>query len=257
MAPPRCGAWPKDRADLSGGGAPRRSRRRQRAVRRHPGQPVGVTFTVHDYADDFTLIGHPDHKIALEIPAMLQELAKLSSGPPRLTTEEFPIVLSVGSGAPIPPTTSSATRPGANAMPRARCGSASKTPRPSGWPTGAAPGSAPRRAAPKATVEISETMLAGHAALPNGFGLDYVGDDGRTVVPGVAPNALTSTQWRDPTPAHRGTSTSRRGSNPCPSVPDLDPPVGLQEQRALVGTLEGIVEGVHVADHAVAAELRR
>ena len=39
----------------------------------------------------------------------------------------------------------------------------------------------------EATVEITETMLAGHAALPNGFGLDYVDDDGRTVVPGVAP----------------------------------------------------------------------
>lgn len=50
----------------------------------------------------------------------------------------------------------------------------------------------------EATVEVTETMLAGHAALPNGFGLDYTGDDGRTVVAGVAPNALTSTRWRDP-----------------------------------------------------------
>ena len=28
----------------------------------------------------------------------------------------------------------------------------------------------------EATVEITETMLPGHAALPNGFGLDYVDD---------------------------------------------------------------------------------
>jgi anaerobic selenocysteine-containing dehydrogenase len=58
----------------------------------------------------------------------------------------------------------------------------------------------------EATVEIAETMLAGHAALPNGFGLDYRDQDGRTVVPGVAPNALTSTEWRDPyagTPWHK------------------------------------------------------
>jgi hypothetical protein len=36
--------------------------------------------------------------------------------------------------------------------------------------------------------------------------MDYVGDDGRTVVPGVAPNMLTSTEWRDPyagTPWHK------------------------------------------------------
>ena len=30
----------------------------------------------------------------------------------------------------------------------------------------------------EATVEITETMLPGHASLPNGFGLDYVGEDG-------------------------------------------------------------------------------
>jgi anaerobic selenocysteine-containing dehydrogenase len=49
----------------------------------------------------------------------------------------------------------------------------------------------------EATIEITETMLPGHAALPNGFGLDYIDDDGQTVVPGVAPNMLTSTGWRD------------------------------------------------------------
>ncbi|WP_304441836.1 M13-type metalloendopeptidase, partial [Mycobacterium sp. 1482292.6] len=46
----------------------------------------------------------------------------------------------------------------------------------------------------EATVEITETMLPGHAALPNGFGLDYIGDDGRTVTAGVAPNALLAYQ---------------------------------------------------------------
>jgi len=34
-------------------------------------------------------------------------------------------------------------------------------------------------------------MLAGHASLPNGFGLAYTGADGQTVVVGVAPNSLT------------------------------------------------------------------
>ena len=49
----------------------------------------------------------------------------------------------------------------------------------------------------EATVEVSEAMLAGHASLPNGFGLDYRGEDGETAVPGVAPNSLTSSDWRD------------------------------------------------------------
>ena len=54
----------------------------------------------------------------------------------------------------------------------------------------------------EASVEISEAMLPGHASLPNGFGLDYVDADGRATVPGVAPNSLTSTEWRD---AYAGT----------------------------------------------------
>ena len=54
----------------------------------------------------------------------------------------------------------------------------------------------------EATVEVSEAMLPGHASLPNGFGLDYIDADGRRQVPGVAPNALTSSDWRD---AYAGT----------------------------------------------------
>ena len=49
-------------------------------------------------------------------------------------------------------------------------------------------------------------MLAGHASLPNGFGLDYIDADGRARVPGVAPNSLTSADWRDEfagTPWHK------------------------------------------------------
>lgn len=58
--------------------------------------PSGVTFTVHNYEDDFALISHSDQKIALEIPSMLDELAALARTPAELTTPDFPIVLSVG-----------------------------------------------------------------------------------------------------------------------------------------------------------------
>jgi formate dehydrogenase len=49
-------------------------------------------------------------------------------------------------------------------------------------------------------------MRPGHASLPNGFGLDYTDSDGREHLPGVAPNTLTSLDWRDPfagTPWHK------------------------------------------------------
>ena len=49
-------------------------------------------------------------------------------------------------------------------------------------------------------------MLPGHASLPNGFGLDYIDADGHATIPGVAPNSLTSADWRDAfagTPWHK------------------------------------------------------
>jgi formate dehydrogenase len=54
----------------------------------------------------------------------------------------------------------------------------------------------------EASVEVSDAMLSGHVSLPNGFGVDHVEADGRSVTPGVAPNELTSAQWRD---AYAGT----------------------------------------------------
>src|SRR5689334_13380609 len=85
-----------------------------------------------------------------------------------------------------------------------------------------------------------------------------------TSTPKGGPSLPVSPRTRSPrpsgatrTPPRRGTSPSPRGSRPRRSVPDLDPAVRLQEQRTGVGALEGVVEGVHVAQHAVAAELRR
>src|SRR6201995_2048870 len=44
--------------------------------------PSGITFTVHNYEDDFALISHADHRIALEIPEMLDDLWALTAAPP-------------------------------------------------------------------------------------------------------------------------------------------------------------------------------
>ncbi|OCB58110.1 molybdopterin oxidoreductase [Mycobacterium malmoense] len=168
--------------------------------------PSGVTFTAHDYGDDFGLIGHADHRIALEIPEMLAELAALTQAPPRLTTPEFPIVLSVGerrayTANDIFRDPSWRKRDAEGAL-RVSVEDAQTL----GLTDGGRARISTAAGSAEATVEITETMLAGHAALPNGFGLDYVDGDGQTVVPGVAPNALTSTDWRDPyagTPWHK------------------------------------------------------
>jgi anaerobic selenocysteine-containing dehydrogenase len=162
----------------------------------------GVTFTVHEYDDDFALISHADRKIALDMPEMLDEIRALRDARPGLTTADFPIVLSAGERRAYTANdifrdpdwrkrdTDGALRVSvedAEALGLVEGGRARIT---------TAAGSA------EATVEVSEAMLPGHASLPNGFGLDFIDDDGRTRIPGVAPNALTSTEWRD---AYAGT----------------------------------------------------
>ena len=55
-------------------------------------------------------------------------------------------------------------------------------------------------------MEVTDVMLPGHASLPNGFGVDFTEADGGKRVPGVAPNNLTSADWRDAfagTPWHK------------------------------------------------------
>jgi anaerobic selenocysteine-containing dehydrogenase len=168
--------------------------------------PSGVTFTAHNYADDFALISHADRKIALEIPEMLDDLRSLTSAPAQLTTSELPIVLSVGERRAYTandifrdPTWRKRDADGALRV-------SVEDAQALGLSDGCRARITTAAGSAEATVEITETMLPGHAALPNGFGLDYIGDDGSTVVPGVAPNALTSTEWRDKyagTPWHK------------------------------------------------------
>ncbi|HEY1442765.1 MAG TPA: molybdopterin-dependent oxidoreductase, partial [Mycobacterium sp.] len=159
--------------------------------------PSGITFTVHNYEDDFALISHADHRIALEIPEMLDDLWALTAAPPQLTTPEFPIVLSVGERRAYTANDifrdPSWRKRDADGALRVSVEDAQAL----GLVDGGRARVSTAAGGAAATIEITETMLPGHAALPNGFGLDYIDDDGHTVVPGVAPNMLTSTRWRD------------------------------------------------------------
>lgn len=162
----------------------------------------GVTFTEHDYDDDFALITHADRRIAIEMPDLLAEVRALRTAASVLTTDEFPMVLSAGerraytandilrdpswrkrdADGALRISTADARTLGVVDGGRARITTAAGT--------------------AVATVEVSDAMLPGHVSLPNGYGLDHVDADGRSHTPGVAPNALTSTDWRD---AYAGT----------------------------------------------------
>ncbi|ORW01988.1 molybdopterin-dependent oxidoreductase [Mycobacterium kyorinense] len=166
----------------------------------------GVTFTVHEYDDDFELIRHADHKIHLEMPELLEEIRRLPDVPTRHTTDEFPIVLSAGERRPFTANDifrdPSWRKRDAQGALRVSVEDAQEL----GLVDGGRARITTAAGSAEASVEISEAMLPGHASLPNGYGLDFVDDDGATLIPGVAANSLTSTEWRDEyagTPWHK------------------------------------------------------
>jgi formate dehydrogenase len=157
----------------------------------------GVTFTVHEYEDDFALISHADHKIHLDMPQLVDEIHRLPDAPTQYTTPEFPIVLSAGERRPFTANDifrdPSWRKRDAQGALRVSVEDAEHL----GLVDGGRARITTAAGSVEASVEINEAMLPGHASLPNGYGLDFVDDDGATQVPGVAPNALTSTEWRD------------------------------------------------------------
>ncbi|MDG4666761.1 molybdopterin-dependent oxidoreductase [Mycobacterium sp. 236(2023)] len=162
----------------------------------------GMTFTVHEYEDDFTLISHPDRKIALEMSEMLADIRGLADTAAGLTTPDYPIVLSAGERRAY---TANDIIRDPSWRKRDADGALRVSPEDAealGLVDGGRARITTAAGSAEATVEISDVMLPGHASLPNGYGLDFVDSDGGAQVPGVAPNALTSSAWRD---AYAGT----------------------------------------------------
>ena len=161
-----------------------------------------MTFTVHEYEDDFALISHADHKIALDLPEMLDEIRALPMRRPahhrgvpdravgrraaRLHRQRHlprPVWRKRDADGALRVSIEDAEALGLVDGGRARITTAA--------------GSA------EATVEISEAMLPGHASLPNGFGLDFIDGDGQPYRSRASPRMRSrSTEWRD---AYAGT----------------------------------------------------
>jgi len=164
--------------------------------------PSGITFTAHEYGDDWALVGHPDRRIALAIPELLDDISALRDSQPGLTTPEFPIVLSAGerrafTANDIFRDPAWRKRDAAGAL-RVSVADAESL----GLVDGGRARITTAAGTAEAVVEVNPMMHAGHASLPNGYGLDFVDANGELHVTGVAPNALTSTDWRD---AYAGT----------------------------------------------------
>jgi anaerobic selenocysteine-containing dehydrogenase len=167
--------------------------------------PSGVVFAVDEWAEQRQRINKPDKKIQLELPDLLAEFAAVLTRVEPAIDPEFPWLLSAGERRAFTANTivrdptwrkkdvdgalrihpDDAAGLGVNTGDRVRLTTA--------------------RAAAIVAIEVSDTMLPGHVALPNGLGVRYPSELGE-VATGVAPNELTRSADRDPfvgTPWHK------------------------------------------------------
>ncbi|MFD5904857.1 molybdopterin dinucleotide binding domain-containing protein [Streptomyces microflavus] len=166
----------------------------------------GITFTEDEYADAWNYVPHPGHRIPLPIPELLLLLADLDTTRAVHTSDDFPIVLAAGQCRAF---TANTIFRDNTWRKRDQQGTLRVSPHDAeqlGLSNGAPAQITTSRGTAQAVVEIDDRLQPGHAALPNGFGLDLPTASGETERTGVALNTLTDLTWRDPiagTPWHK------------------------------------------------------
>ena len=160
----------------------------------------GVTFSVDPWDEVWARVKTGDGAIHVDIPELIDELRSLADAA-EITSDEYPLVLSAGERRSFTANTiirdSSWRKRDASGALRVSPADAER------WSL--VDGDRARITTPRGTatvtVEVSDTMQAGHVSLPNGMGLDE--GEGRV---GTAPNELTSGDLCDPiagTPWHK------------------------------------------------------
>ena len=166
----------------------------------------GITFTLDSYEDAWAYVAHPDRRIAVEIPSLIDELRGLADEAPGWTSEELPLVLSAGERRATTANTiirdpAWRKRDAAGAL-RISPVDAARL----GLETGGRARIITAAGSAEAVVEVTDVMQPGHISLPNGQGVDYPDGEGGPILTGVPANELTSLSWRDPlaaTPWHK------------------------------------------------------
>ncbi|MBR1123513.1 molybdopterin-dependent oxidoreductase [Bradyrhizobium lablabi] len=165
----------------------------------------GTVITQHEYDEVWSLVGHPDRKIRLAVPGMLEWLSSLdprTAGAPK----EFPFMLAAGQRRMFnanqifrDPAWRRDDRDGAlliNSSDLGELGVANGD-----W---VAVESTTGRLV--ARCKADDSMRRGQLALPHGFGQSYPAADGERLVNGPRINLLTESGNRDPiagTPYHK------------------------------------------------------
>ncbi|MGH7923261.1 MAG: molybdopterin dinucleotide binding domain-containing protein, partial [Candidatus Binatus sp.] len=163
----------------------------------------GVVMSVDPYEETWRRIH--DQKIDLAIPELMPELRSLRVEHP-VDDPAFPFVLSAGQRRS---STANTIIRDPQWRPKDPAGALWMNPA-DGQELGVESGGRVRiitkRASAESVVVLTDTMLPGHVALPNGTGLWYPDREGQEFQHGVAPNELTATEDRDwfaGTPFHK------------------------------------------------------
>jgi anaerobic selenocysteine-containing dehydrogenase len=164
---------------------------------------AGVVVSLDPYEETWRRIH--SGRINLSIPELIPELRALSDEHPS-RDPEFPFVLSAGQRR-----TSTANTIIRDPQWRAKDAAGALWINPAdaaelGVKSGGRVRLITSRASAETVVELTDTMLPGHVALPNGTGLWYPDREGQEFQHGVAPNELTVTEDRDwfaGTPFHK------------------------------------------------------
>ena len=165
--------------------------------------PSGVVVSIDPYDETWRRIH--GGRIDLTIPELIPELKSLRDEFPS-SDPEFPFVLSAGQRRS---STANTIIRDPKWRPKDPAGALYMNPADAaglGVQSGGRVRVITKRASAETVVEVTDTMLPGHVALPNGGGLWYPDREGQEFQHGVAPNELTTTEHRDwfaGTPHHK------------------------------------------------------
>lgn len=168
---------------------------------------TAVVIGESTYEESFSRIPYPENKLQLHIPELLEEADVLQAMQPLLdTSEEYPFALVAGSRRAY--TANCAIRD-----PRWAKGKhvTALTIHPDdgekfNLAEGAIVNLETEMGVARVDLAFDERMHPGTASIPNGQGMDFVGDDGKRAASGVFANELTNPQYRDRfagTPFHK------------------------------------------------------
>jgi anaerobic selenocysteine-containing dehydrogenase len=168
--------------------------------------PTGVKISTHEDADAFGFIRHPDGRVHLAIPELLEQLRALASEPVPAPDAAFPLVLVAGERRAY----------NANLIYRDPAWRKSDAEgalqihpddaRALGLVDGARAVCESSKGSLEVSVVVTEAVLPGVVTLPNGYGTEHPEAGGARKTTGPAVNHLTDAAWRDEiaaTPFHK------------------------------------------------------